>query len=130
MASLNVWTGTGHLTRDPETKVIASGKSITSFGIGVSCGYGERKSSLFLNVEAWEKLGAFVQQYASKGSQVAVTGELHCRTYTNKDGVEKQVWEIKAREVEVLTKSNGSGRTSAADSKVAATYNESGEINF
>ncbi len=111
MASLNVWTGTGHLTRDPETRATNSGKSVTSFGIGVSCGYGENKSSLFLTVVAWEKLGAFVQQYASKGSQVAVTGELHCRTYTNKDGAEKQVWEIKAREVEVLTKAGNRSQT-------------------
>src|ERR1700687_3569997 len=97
--NMNVWTGTGHLLRDPETKTIPSGKTVTSFAIGVSCGYGQNKSSLFLNVTAWEKLGTFVQDYAKKGSQVAVSGELHCREYENKNGEKKQSWEIKAREV-------------------------------
>src|ERR1700691_3756512 len=101
-SSLNVWSGTGRLTRDPETKETPTGKSVTSFGIGVNNGYGTNKSTMFLNVTAWEKLGSIVQQYATKGSHVAVTGSLSCRTYTNKAGVEKQVWEINAREVELL----------------------------
>jgi len=102
-SSLNVWSGTGHLTRDPETKQTPSGKSVTTFGIGVNNGYGDKKSTMFLTITAWEKLGGIIQQYATKGSHVAVTGSLSCRTYTNNAGVEKQVWEINAREVELLS---------------------------
>jgi single-strand DNA-binding protein len=119
MANLNVWTGTGNLVTDPETRTLSTGKTVTNFRIGVSTGFGERKSTLFLNVEAWEKLGAFVQQYAHKGSIVAVTGELHCREYTNNNGEKKQSWEIKAREVEAI-------RTNSAVNK----EHTSGGIDF
>jgi single-strand DNA-binding protein len=125
-SSLNVWSGTGNLVRDPETKQTPNGKSVTTFGIGVNNGYGQNKSTMFLNVTAWEKLGSIVQQYATKGSHVAVTGSLSCRTYTNKAGVEKQVWEINAREVELLS----SNRSQATTTAPAASYNEDGEINF
>jgi single-strand DNA-binding protein len=128
-SSLNVWSGTGNLTRDPETKQTPSGKSVTTFGIGVNNGYGDKKSTMFLTITAWEKLGSIVQQYASKGAKVAVTGSLSCRTYTNKAGEEKQVWEINAREVELLS-SKGETRAVATNQAPAATYNESGEINF
>jgi single-strand DNA-binding protein len=124
-SSLNVWSGTGHLTRDPETKTTPNGKSVTTFGIGVNNGYGDKKSTMFLTITAWEKLGGIVQQYATKGAHVAVTGSLSCRTYTNNAGVEKQVWEINARDVELL-QSKGGDRNPAP----AATYNASGEINF
>jgi len=102
--SMNVWTGTGNLVRDPETRQTSTGKSITGFSIAVSVGFGASKSTMYLKVSAWEKLGNFVQQYAHKGSSVAVTGPLSCNTYTDKNGVEKQSWEINARDVELLSK--------------------------
>ncbi|CAN5188424.1 single-stranded DNA-binding protein [soil metagenome] len=84
----------GNLTRDPETRTIASGSTVTSFSIAVnerrSKGASGEEEVMFIRVSAWNKTGELVAQYMKKGSQVLVEGRLKIDKYTAKDGQERQ----------------------------------------
>ena len=48
------------------------------------------------NVVFWGKSAEYVAKTALKGDVITVSGEINYREYTNKDGVKKNVTEIKA----------------------------------
>ena len=105
---------TGNLTKDPEVRSTGSGKSVCSFTIAVNRRFtnqaGEKVTDFF-PIVVWGKQAEACGKYLSKGSKVAVVGELQTRTYDAKDGSKRYVTEIVADEVEFLTpKSSGEQR--------------------
>lgn len=104
----------GNLTKDPEVRSTGSGISVCSFRIAVQrrfTGQDGQKVSDFFDVVAWRTLADNCGKYLSKGSKVAVVGELQTRTYDAKVGSKRYVTEIVADEVEFLTpKSAGEQR--------------------
>jgi single-strand DNA-binding protein len=111
---LNKCFMTGNLTKDPEVRSTGSGISVCTFRIAVQRrfpGQDGQKVSDFFDVVAWRTLADNCGKYLSKGSKVAVVGELQTRTYDAKDGSKRYVTEIVADEVEFLTpKSAGEQR--------------------
>ncbi len=105
---------TGNLTKDPEVRSTGSGISVCTFRIAVQrrfAGQDGQKVSDFFDVVAWRTLADICGKYLSKGSKVAVVGELQTRSYDAKDGTKRYVTEIVADEVEFLTpKSAGEQR--------------------
>src|SRR5665647_2658012 len=79
----------GRLTRDPEQRTTASGKTIVSFAVAVDRG-GQEDAADFFNVNAWEKLGELVMQYLSKGRRVLVQGRLRQDSGDDKETGKKQ----------------------------------------
>ncbi len=104
----------GNLTKDPEVRSTGSGISVCSFTIAVQRRFqsqaGEKVTDFF-PVTCWRTLADNCGIYLSKGSKVAVVGELQTRSYEAKDGTKRYVTEIVADEVEFLTpKSAGEQR--------------------
>lgn len=65
---------TGRLGKDAEVKTLEGGKKVMNYSVAVEIGYGENKSTLWVDCAQWsEKTG--VAEYLKKGTQVAVTGE-------------------------------------------------------
>lgn len=93
----------GFLGKDPEVKTINSGKTVTTFSVGVSDGFGDKKQTSWFNCVAWEKLAEMVGNNLSKGSKVMVEGKLSTRSYENKEGKKVYVTEIVAQSVEFLS---------------------------
>ena len=60
------------------------------------------------NVQVWGKSAEFVENYISKGNQVYVEGKIQNRKYTDKNGEERSVTEIKADSVQSLTRKDDS----------------------
>lgn len=98
--NLNVLTG--NLTKDPEMRYTATGKAVTSFRIAVNEGRGDNRTTLFLNVECWERLAETVAEYTRKGSKVLITGSLADDSYTDKNNVKHTGMKVNARNVEFL----------------------------
>ena len=61
-----------------------------------------RKQADFISCVAWKKNAEFVQQSGSKGRMVGLTGSIHTRHYTGKDGKEVYVTEVWANSVSFL----------------------------
>ncbi len=92
----------GRLVADPELKTTANGISVTSFRIAVERSYvksGEERKADFIDIVCWRQTAEFVCRYFSKGSLIAVEGQLQSRTYQAKDGTNRYVLEVVADNV-------------------------------
>ena len=89
----------GRLVSDPELKTTNTGVSVTSVRIAVDRGYvkaGEERQSDFFDVVARRSTAEFVCRNFSKGSLIAVDGQLQSRQYQAKDGSNRTVIEVVA----------------------------------
>ena len=92
----------GRLVSDPELKTTNTGLSVTSFRIAVDRSYvknGEERKADFFDIVCWRNSAEFVCRYFSKGSMIAVDGQLQSRTYQAKDGTNRYVVEVVASSV-------------------------------
>jgi single-strand DNA-binding protein len=81
----------GNLTRDPETRTIPSGATVTSFSIAVNTRRGpQNEETLFIKVETWNKTAEIAGQYLQKGSQVLVEGRLKLEEYQTREGQQRR----------------------------------------
>ena len=105
---LNKITLIGNLGRDPEMNYTPNGKAITKFTMAVNRrtrdrDSGERRDeTTWFSVVAWEQLAETCNNYLHKGSKVYIEGRMGSRKYTDKDGVERTVWDVTAENMEML----------------------------
>ena len=95
----------GRLTADPELKTTPNGVSVTSFSIAVDRSYvksGEERKADFFNIVCWRQNAEFVCRYFSKGSMIAVDGQLQSRSFQAKYGSKSYFVDIVADNV-ILT---------------------------
>lgn len=113
---------TGRLTRDPELRVLASGKSVCQFSVATNeyAGNGKEKAE-YHSVVAWEKLADICGRYLGKGQQVAIEGRIQTRTWDDDRGLRHWKTEIVAGQVELLSgrKKKDYDAEQAADALVA-----------
>lgn len=107
----------GRLTRDPETRVLSSGSSVSTFTLAVDRTFksrdGERGTD-FIPIVAWGKTAELCGQYLSKGRQTAVAGRIQTRSYDANDGSKRYVTEVVAEEVTFLgSKNDGMSRNNS-----------------
>lgn len=95
MSSMNVCSFTGNLTRDAEMKTVGE-QEVASFAIAVNDRKGE---AMFINCDLWRP--GKVQEYLTRGKQVAVSGELRCRKY-EKDGQKREAWSLSVNSLTLL----------------------------
>lgn len=100
--SLNVWSFTGRLGRDAEIKHLPSGSSVLEFSPAVDVGYGERKTTLWPRCSLFGDRGVKLAQYLTKGTQVAVSGEMSLREYQANDGSTKASMEVRVNAVDLI----------------------------
>lgn len=96
----------GYLTADPTTRATSTGKTVTSFIIGVTRSRKDSngdKQSDFFRITAWGATADFCGKYLTKGSRVAVTGEVNLNSYDGKDGQTRYSLDVQADKVENLT---------------------------
>ena len=89
----------GRLTRDPELRHTGSGTPVCSFSIAIDNGYGEDKSTDFINCVAWSKTAEFVEKYFTKGRMIIVVGRIQTRSWEGQDGRKNYATEVVANEV-------------------------------
>ena len=93
-------TGLGRLGRDPESRDTDYG-AVVSVSLAFDHGYGERKTTTWIRVSAWGKLGELLMRL-QKGNRVQVSGEFYTSTWTDKDNVDRTDLEIKASAITVI----------------------------
>ncbi len=98
----------GNLGKDPEMSYLASGQAVTKFTLAVNRRWkdsesGERREeTTWFSIVAWRQLAETCNNYLHKGSKVFIEGRMNSRKYTDKDGVERTVWEVTASDMEML----------------------------
>ena len=100
MSDLNQCTFTGRLGRDPESRSLPNGGKVVNLNLAVSHRYKDRdgnkaERTTWVPVVIWnDKLGEIAEQYLSKGSRVAVTGEFQTRKWQDQSGADRYSTEI------------------------------------
>lgn len=94
----------GRLVKDPETRILPSGVTVTSMRIAVN-----RKptregtvSADFFDVVAWRQLGELCARYLKKGQRIAVEGSLRLRSWQDQNGNYQSKIEIMAENIQFL----------------------------
>lgn len=108
----------GNLTADPELTVLSSGVKTCRFSLAVNREYKNANGQYdtdFLNCQAWRSTAENLVKYMRKGIKIAVTGSIQVRTYDNKDGEKRTVWEIQVSEIEFISSpQQGGGKPQSA----------------
>ncbi len=99
----------GYLGNAPEVKTLESGKKVANFNVATNESYQNAKGekvteTQWHRVVAWGKVADIAAKYLDKGKEVAIEGKLVNRSYNDKDGNKKQVTEIYANELLLLSK--------------------------
>jgi single-strand DNA-binding protein len=89
----------GNLTRDPELRYTPEGTAVCTFGIATNRTWmtndGQKKEDVqYHRIVAWQKLAELCAKILTKGSKVYLEGRIVYRTFTGKDGLERNVTEI------------------------------------
>jgi single-strand DNA-binding protein len=116
MASdINSVTIVGRMTRDAELKYTNSGQPVTKFSIAnnYSKKNGDNWEELtnFFDVTLWGKRGESLNQYLTKGTQLAVTGELKQDRW-EQDGQQRSRVLINANNIQLLGGNKQGGQQS------------------
>lgn len=99
----------GNLGQDPEIVTLDNGSKLAKFSVATSESYknaqGEKVEDVqWHNVVAWGKTADIVENYLTKGKQVAVEGKLTHRSYETKEGEKRYITEIRCNELLMLGK--------------------------
>ena len=81
----NVFSFTGSLGRNAELKNV-NGQDLLSFAVANTVGFGDKKTTMWIDCSMWGQRGAKAAPYLLKGQSVFVSGELTTREYQAKDG--------------------------------------------
>ena len=132
---LNVVVLSGRLTQDPELKTTPNGISVCSFSIAVERRFrsGEERQSDFINIVTWRSSAEFVSKYFKKGQMIAIRGSIQTRRYQDKDGNNRNAFEVVADEVQFADFARREGDATPMASAPAATpasYSNAGAGDF
>ena len=107
MSSVNRITLIGRLGADPEIRYTQGGQPVCNLRVATTENWNDRDGNRqerteWHGVTVWGKQGELCGQYLAKGRQVYLEGRLQSREYTDRDGVNRKVWEVVASNVVFL----------------------------
>ncbi len=109
---LNVIAVMGRMVADPELKKTPNGISTCTFTVACDRSYvksGAERETDFFDVVVWRGTAEFVCKWFHKGQLVAIDGSLHTRSYEDREGKKRKVYEIAANNVH-FAEGRGSGQ--------------------
>lgn len=94
----------GRVGGHPEVKhTSTSGKLVASFSLAVDEGTGDRKTTFWFQLTAWDKTAEVVRDHVRKGRLVHVEGRLRVEEW-EKDGEKRKAYSITVERVSLLDK--------------------------
>ena len=100
----------GNLTRSPELKYIPS-TAIAKCSIAYTDGFGDKKTSHFMDIELWGKTAEAFSQYCHKGSKVMVVGFPKFEQWTANDGSTRSRHILRVETMKMLDSKNNQDST-------------------
>lgn len=97
----------GNLGKDPEIVNLDGGKKLAKFSIATNETYKNQKGEKITdtqwhNIVAWGKTAEIIENYVTKGKEVAIEGKLTSRSYDDKEGNKKYITEVVCNELVML----------------------------
>jgi len=97
----------GNVGNTVEIKNTESGKKLARFSIATNESYRNTKGekvteTTWHNVVAWGKVAEIAEKYLQKGTEVALEGKLTNKSYNDKEGNKKYIYEVQVNELLLL----------------------------
>lgn len=93
----------GNVGNDPESVNLDNGKKVSRISLATNENYlkdGEKvQQTDWHNLVAWGRQAELIQNFVTKGKEVAIEGKLTSHSYEDKSGDKKYVTEIVIREI-------------------------------
>lgn len=91
----------GNITADPKCGKTAAGKSYAQFTVAINEDYRDKdgktvKKATFVNVSTFGTQADNCGKYLRKGALVLVNGKIRTTSYTDKEGVKRNGWDVLA----------------------------------
>lgn len=103
---MNVWTFTGRLGADGELRTTQSGEKVLGFRVANDVGFGERKTTQWVDCSIWGRRAESLAPHLTKGKGVVVSGEVTLREYEKRDGTRGAQMSVRVAEIDFM----GGGR--------------------
>jgi single-strand DNA-binding protein len=91
----------GNVGRDPEARTMQNGGKVVSFSIATSESWNDKATGERKDKTQWhriviynERVGEIAEKYVRKGSKIYIEGAYESRKYTDKDGLERETFEV------------------------------------
>lgn len=89
--AINVFTASGNIGKDCETRVTQNGKTIASFSLPVKQGWGDNEKTSWVNCKLFGAKAEKLPQYLTKGTKVTVVGEFVMEEWQGQDGAQNKM---------------------------------------
>jgi len=93
----------GRLTKEPEMRKLASGKTVTQFSIATHDYRSGSEKSEFHSVVTWDRLAEICAEFLGKGALVALDGRIQTRQWEDENKLRHWKTEIVASSLEMLS---------------------------
>ena len=129
MASLNKVLLIGNLTRDPEVRMMSSGRPVCNFGLALNRNYkdaeGNKKEEVtFVDVECFGPRAEAVGRFFSKGRPIFVEGRLKLDQWETKEGDKRSAIRVVLDNFEFVDAGKSDGPTATDQSARPVTPTE------
>lgn len=106
----------GNLGKDPETRTLQSGMTVTNITVATNESYTDRNGNKveqteWHNVELWDNLSKIASQYLRKGSPVYIEGKIKTESWED-NGVKKYITKVRALGLQLLGAKGEGGSSS------------------
>lgn len=111
----------GNLGKDPEVRYMPNGDAICNLTVATSDSWKDKQTGENKEITEWHRVSFFGRlaevagQYLKKGSKVYIEGSLRTRKYTDNNGVERYVTEIRGAEMQMLDSRAAGGASGGYD---------------
>lgn len=119
----------GNVGRDPEVRYLDSGVAVATFSLATSDraytlanGTQVPERTEWHNIVLWRGLAETAEKYVHKGDKLYIEGKIRTRSYDDQAGVKRNVTEIFADVMEMLSPK---GTSTASNSPQAGTSGQS-----
>lgn len=106
---MNQVTLVGRFAADPELTYTPNGKAKANFAVAVNQGFGEKRTTEFIDCVAWEKAAEKVADQGRKGKEVSIGGRISVNKWQDKEGKNRKTVEVVANTIVVGAEPRGEG---------------------
>jgi len=133
VSSVNKVILIGRLGKDPEVKFTASGNPVCTFSLATNEKWkdhagNDSQSTEWHSIVVFGKLATVCGDYLTKGKLCYIEGSIRRNKYEDRNGNERTSYTIVARQMQMLSSSNGNG-TRPRESKAAQASGQCDENN-
>lgn len=125
----------GRCGKDPETRALSNGDSVTNLSLATSESWKDKsgnkqEKTTWHNVTFFGKLATIVADYVKKGSLIYVEGRVQTDKWTDKDGNDRYTTKIIAREMQILSSKGDNAKSDSVESQSPANDFDDSDIPF